>query len=60
MIKLDRRARDVNLFRYRQKIQLRITQQRERIGDLIEKTFGRDVGALAKRSAGDIENVMMA
>src|SRR5207249_6452299 len=59
MIKLHGRARHVNVFGHRQKIELRITQQSERIADLIEKTFGRDVGALAKRSARDVENVMM-
>src|SRR5207245_9352618 len=59
MIKLHRRARHVNVFRHRQKIQLWITQQSERIADLIQKTFGRDVGALAKRSPRDVENVMM-
>src|SRR5260370_26881744 len=59
MISLKRRARDVNVFRYRQKIQLRIAQQPERIGDLIEKPSRCDVGAVAKRSARDVENVMM-
>src|SRR5207253_2560588 len=59
MIKLNRGARHINVLRDRQEIQLRITQQAERIGDLIEKTLGRDVGPLAERRPRDVQNMMM-
>src|SRR5262249_16888152 len=57
-IKLNRGTRDGNVFRHRQKIQFWITQQSERIADLIEKTLGRDGRALPKRGARNVENVM--
>src|SRR5437870_3267288 len=59
-IKLNRRARDVNVFGHGQEIQFRIAQQSEGIAHLIEKTFSGDRRALAELSARDVENVMMA
>src|ERR1044072_2361318 len=58
-IELDRGAGDINVFRHRHEIQLRITQQSERVADLIEKTFGRNRGTLPERGARDIENGMV-
>src|SRR5437588_1860920 len=60
MIKLNRSPGHVNVLRHRQEIQLGITEQSERITDLIKETFGRDVGALAERGARNIEDVMMS
>jgi hypothetical protein len=60
MEKLYESARDANVFRDREKVEPRKSQNSEGIGHLIEKARNRDRNLSPKRRSNQIENLMMA